>query len=484
MPRKIVIVCFLLMGWNILQAQPVTIRGRHDSYGGRTIQVSIPGNPFVHFPRFEKQVLCDQNGQFSVTLDAREGDAVRLESGIHFSTLFVSPGCRYEITLPEFREVKYADRMSPYFQPVELPPGVISVKPLRAGSEGEDRVPANCQNGDLNNRISRFDSIFSVINEQVVMDRRLGQESNADSLILQTESIYLSDTSVFFSDYRKYRYGLLKLNEGKTGLEEISLKYLGPRIRETDPAFMELFRAMFRDFLFYYSKTPAGEGIRSQINRARQPDTLRRKLMDHPAIWNETLAEMVLLQELSDIFYRGDYHQDAILMLLDSMVQDPAGPQLAIYTSQVREKLASLVTGHMPPPFRLSDIRGEEFSLGDFQGKYIYLVFCTPDHYGCMMEYPFLESFRKKHSDYLEVVSIMVAEGKQQVSEFMEKNSYGWKALYYDDHPGILGEYMIRAFPTAYLIGRDGKLILSPAMLPSEGFEQQLFRIMRSRGEI
>ena len=51
------------------------------------------------------------------------------------------------------------------------------------------------------------------------------------------------------------------LNEGKTGLEDISQDYLGPVIMEWHPGFMELFGAMFRDFIYYYSRTPEGEGL-------------------------------------------------------------------------------------------------------------------------------------------------------------------------------------------------------------------------------
>ncbi|RPI41883.1 MAG: TlpA family protein disulfide reductase, partial [Bacteroidetes bacterium] len=460
MAGKTAIFCICVMVCGMAGAQPVTITGKHSSYAGKTVRVTIPGNPFIHSPRYSEEVRCNPEGVFNVVLDAQENDAVRLESGIYSSILYVTPGCRYEIVLPEFREVEYADRMSPYYQPLELPPRIISVTVARRepGSPGDGEIQGGevrmCMDGRLNEKIAAFDSIFSALNEEVVMDRRLEKDPGADSLIAATEARYSSDPSGFFSDYRRYRYGILKLNEGKTGLEEISLAYLGPGIRESNPAFMELFRAMFRDFLFYYSRTPEGEGIRDQINRARRPDTLRQKLMDHPAVWSDTLAEMVLLQELTDIFYRGDYHQEAILILLDSMIQDPVSPQQALYASQVLSRLESLVTGHSPPPVEFPGPDGDPFSLQDFRGKYVYLLFCTPDHYGCMMEYPFLQSYYNKHSAYLEVISVMVAQDREQVSAFMEKNAYGWTALYYEDRPGILADYMVRAFPTAYLIGR------------------------------
>ena len=101
-----------------------------------------------------------------------------------------------------------------------------------------------------------------------------------------------------------------------------------------------------------------------------------------------------------------------------------------------------------------------------------------------MMEYPFLQSYYEKHAAYLNVVTIMASEEKSELEEFMKRNGYKWKALHYEFQPGVLTDYQVRAYPTAYLIDRDGKLLLSPAMLPTDGFEQQLFRIMRSRGEI
>jgi hypothetical protein len=54
----------------------------------------------------------------------------------------------------------------------------------------------------------------------------------------------------------------------------------------------------------------------------------------------------------------------------------------------------------------------------------------------------------------------------------------------YDRQPDVLKEYDIRAFPTYFLIGPDGKLILSPAPSPSEDFESELFEVMKARGDL
>ena len=122
--------------------------------------------------------------------------------------------------------------------------------------------------------------------------------------------------------------------------------------------------------------------------------------------------------------------------------------------------------------------------IKNFKEKYVFLMFCTPENYSCMKEYPFLKAMHEKHHEYLEVVTVMITGSMKNMQEFMKNNNYKWTSLFYGNSDEILDLYNIRAYPTCYLIGPDGLLIQSPATLPTEGFEQQLFRIMRSRGDL
>lgn len=474
---RIIALLSLAWGWTHVSAQRTCVWGSEPGYEGKAIHLFIPGNPFIFRPQYTDTVFADGKGNFEACLELEEGTFIYLETGIYEGSLYAEPGYSYRIELPPFKKKTYADLVSPFFAPVRFPIEVRS----RTDRNGSGLIGGT---EEINHRLYRFDTLFSAINEQVVLNRRRDMESNVDSIIVSTEASYSEDTSPFFREYRKYKYGILKMNEGKTGLEEIGRKYLGPEVRENHPGFMELFSAMYRDFLYYFSRTPDGAGIRNTINRTQQLDRLREIIMTHPSVRNDTLADLILLKELSTVFYRGDYHQEAILILLDSMINHPVKPVYAAYARQIRQKLANLLVGSPPPAFTLTDMQGRSHSPADFKGKYTYLIFCTPEHYGCMMEYPFLQSYLDRHADYLDVVSVMVAEERENVEQFMERNGYLWKALYYEDQPGILRDYQVRAFPTSYLIGPDGNLVLSPAPLPSEGFEQQLFRIMRSRGEI
>jgi len=457
--------------------QSASIHAIHPDYAARAIHTSIAWNPFVTVNEYTHTNVCDEKGEFSEDIPLKSPRVVQFETGIYQLYLYMEPGFHYEVELPEYIEKEWDDLISPFFQALSMP---LKVLERTSHSTGESIDGTR----DINHAITSFDSLFVLSNSDVISYRKLGKEVNTDSMIREMEKVFAGDSSAFFSDYRRFRYGFLKLNEGKTSMVGLSREYLGPVVMEWHPGFVELFRALFKDFVYYNLKSREQQEFRNLVNHRQDLRKARQLVQDHPSVWNDTLTDMILLQEFSELFYRGEYHKEAILIMLDSIINDPVTPAFGLYAEQLKQKLSSLVTGNPPPSFSLEDLEGSSRSLRDFEGKYTYLFFGTTDHYGCMMEYPFLQSYLDKHADYLNVVTVITSNDRNNLIAFMERNGYGWTVLRHEGQPGILNDYMIRAYPTAYLIDRDGKLLLSPATLPSEGFEQQLFRIMRSRGEI
>ena len=470
---------FTLLLWSSVHSvgQSSSVHAVVPDYAGQSIHTSIAWNPFVTIYEYSNSTVCDEQGEFEELIPLKSPKVVQFESGAYQLYLYMEPGFHYEVEFPAFLEKKWEEEISPFYRPRVLPLTVRS----RTSLATRERIDGS---KDENYAIASFDSLFITANREIITHRKSGQQVNTDSLIQQLELAFKSDSSPFFSDYRRFRYGALKLNEGKTGLARLSQDYLGPTVMEWHPGFVELFRALFKNFIFYFADSGEDHKFRNLVNRNQDFHHARQLVLNHPAVWSDTLAEMILLQEFSELFYRGEYHKEAILIMLDSMAHDPVTPQFGIYSAQLMQKLSSLVTGNTPPAISLVDLEGKTWSLSDFEGKYTYLFFGTTDHYGCMMEYPFLQSYIEKHADYLNVITVMTSEDRNKLDDFMHRNAYTWTVLHYEGQPGVLNDYLVRAYPTAYLIDRNGKLLLSPATLPSEGFEQQLFRIMRSRGEI
>ena len=362
------ICAVFLWGWGSSPAQTVSIHGSGTGYSGKTVHITIAWNPFITVHEYSNRVTCNEEGSFEQEIPLESPRVVQFETGLYQAYLYMEPGYHYEVDLPEYREKDRDARISPFYQPVVIPLSVSS----RTSLSTREQVAGS---RDINSAIASFDSLFAGVNNEIIMQRRKGLNSSTDSIIRNMESEFKTDTPEFFSTYRRFRYGILKLNEGKTGLEALSRDFLGPAVMEWHPGFVELFRAMFKDFIFYYSGTPDGKELRTLINRTQDFRQARELILKHPAVWSDTLAEMILLQEFSELFYRGDYHKEAILIMLDSMAGNPVSPDFGIYAAQLKKKLSSLVTGHLPPPFSLEDLDGKLCSLDDFKGKYTYLFF-------------------------------------------------------------------------------------------------------------
>ncbi len=269
-----------LWAWNCANSQEFIISGKDPDYSGVNIRFSIQGHPFIDQPSFSENLTCDDSGSFRLEIKTASEGIIVLGMGIYEASLYFQAGQSYEVLLPPYRELPYAEKISPFYEPLRLPLKVYG---------GPEKI---------NNRIYQFDSLFYYFNEEVIRSRRNGEKQVADSIIRLIDSSYSDRPDDWFALQRKYKKGLLKLNEGKTGLQEVSQDYLGEIVRETHPAYLELFGAMFRDFLVYYDRTPEGKGIGYHINRTQNLDSLRALVSSHPAVTNDTIRDLILLQEL------------------------------------------------------------------------------------------------------------------------------------------------------------------------------------------
>jgi thiol-disulfide isomerase/thioredoxin len=138
----------------------------------------------------------------------------------------------------------------------------------------------------------------------------------------------------------------------------------------------------------------------------------------------------------------------------------------------------------VPSPFELYTLDNKLVKLSQFEGKYVYLNFCTTTSYSCLQEFPLLEKLYEKYKKHLEIVTISIDTEIEDLKVFLDQTNYEWTFLHYGNKPDIVRDFDIRAFPTYFLIGPDRRLITSPAPSPKENFEQQFFNLLRSRGEL
>ncbi len=454
------------------------LQGKASQFAGEELLIRKITNPVTGDSDIIGTIDIDKKGSFYQEIIINSPVWIFINSGIYRSTMFLVPGFGYEIKLPPKSEKSEADIRNPYFKPVVDHIRVIQEFPLDTPGKG-------ALSTDLNTRIFRFDSLLLNQNYQMLEAMRVYEPVDPDSMITTLEKNYMNDTNQSFCEYRNFRYGLLRINSRDVGLQYIFENHLNTDQPRTDnPAWYELFNEMYKEFLFYFSRTEEGKQIPYLINRKQDAEAVKETLILHPAVPNMKLAELILIKEIFDTYFQDYFNREALLSLLDKIIIDPESKEHAVYAAGVKDHLTRLKTGNKPPGFKLTNKKNQHVSLDDFRGKYVYLNFCTPDNYSCLKEYPFLNAIHNIHKDYLAVVTIMITEEHQNMVRFMEKNGYDWTALFYGNDDQLLMDYNVRAFPTCYLVDPEGVLLRSPAQLATEGFEEQLFGIMRARGDL
>ncbi len=116
-------------------------------------------------------------------------------------------------------------------------------------------------------------------------------------------------------------------------------------------------------------------------------------------------------------------------------------------------------TRMLAPDFSLKGVDGKVRSLSSLRGKSVMLHFwatwCAP----CRQEMPLLHGLSKElEDDDVVLLCVNVDRGNQAgVKDFMGAINPDFNTLL-DPEGDVRNAYSIRALPTTYLIGRDGKL--------------------------
>jgi cytochrome c-type biogenesis protein len=113
------------------------------------------------------------------------------------------------------------------------------------------------------------------------------------------------------------------------------------------------------------------------------------------------------------------------------------------------------------PNFSLVDQYGNTQNLSSYQGKVVFLNFwatwCPP----CKEELPSIDQISKEYSnDDVVILGVtgpnMGREGSEKdIKDFMSKNGYTFKVAF-DTTGEVMEDYSINAFPTTFIIDKDG----------------------------
>lgn len=467
--RRIISLLIILLSLSLSSNSQVTIKGSAPSYKGQELVFYSYSDLITQTEEDIARCMVDDAGNFSAEIKIDEITYIFAHLGIYKAYIFVEPKKSYNIVLPEYEPKTEGQRLNPFFREVDVHLGIKDMAP-----------------NDLNYLISTFDLAFNENFDQIVREAYAGvQTISLTDLIAKLEGIFGDYNHPFFIAYRNYRYGLLSQLSLMQQSRSISENYfLNKPILYNNPSYMELFNLLFDKYFLFFARSDSGNEVISNISSERSYTNLKQTLAQDNAMANDSLLELVILKGLHDGFFDDKFSRSALLAILDSIYTSTRIAEHIMIAQNIRSKVTRLLPGFVPSPFELYTINNHLVSLKDFEGKYVYLNFCTTTSYTCLQEFSLLEKLYEKHHKRLEIVTISVDRDINDLKSFLEQTNYPWTFLHYGNKPDVIKDFDVRAYPTYFLIGPDRKLLISPAPSPRENFEIQLFNLLRSRGEI
>ncbi|MFN8470780.1 MAG: redoxin domain-containing protein [Anaerolineae bacterium] len=119
-----------------------------------------------------------------------------------------------------------------------------------------------------------------------------------------------------------------------------------------------------------------------------------------------------------------------------------------------------LHVGEVPPDFTLKDLDGKTWTVSELKGKPVVLNFwatwCAP----CKFEMPALQSIYQKYKDkglVVLAVDIKTDNGEAAVRKYQQEIGMTFPIVM-DTTGETENNYRVRAYPTSFFIGKDGKL--------------------------
>ena len=431
------------------------------AYAGRTLHFLTWRDMITYREDTLLTVKVRDDGSFEGSFTTDVPLMVFVRPGVYEAWFYAEPGKTYTIVLPPRKDKSIKDFLNPYFHPVSLQMGI-------AGA-GED---------DLNRLIARFEKIYSPYfynhARKVYVDKR---DTTLKRFIRSVRDTFAGADDPFFRDYMNARLAMLTVMNMRTRAPVLDeYRDFGKRVLLDNPAYMELFNQVFNRYFNYLIHHKYHDRLVSAVRTAAY-DSLVQVIKTDLAVDYDDFADLVTLKGIYDAWYNNTFPHDKLTALLGRTISSVKDPDIREVALDIRYKFTWLQPGTPAPGFTLPATDGRKISLSDMAGKYVYLNFSSRISYSSLREFPLLKKLQEKYGDELKIVTVALEDQPEALKAFVREKGYDWTFLVCGDTCNLPAKYDVRVYPTYYLIGPDGKMVLSPAPVPTEDFESRFRKL-------
>lgn len=295
-----------------------------------------------------------------------------------------------------------------------------------------------------------------------------------DSILVETKNHFKDIKNPYFQNYIDYNIANININATRDKNVLTNIFLLRKPVQINNYEYMEFFNSFFKDYLIADITKQTHQTIYYVVNKSTNIKQLYNFVKDDPLLnSNDTLKELVLLQNLYHFYFNEKFNPYAVQILLEQMLTSTKYPYHKKILQNIIQELNQLKQGSTAPDFTALTKDSTFFNLYSINKQHIYLSFFSLKSPNSLKELKELQVLYDKFGNKLKIVSICVDDDFKAFKDFVKANpQYKWLILWNYQPTNDFSaktKYNVKATPLFFLINTDKTLMLSPSPAPSDG---------------
>ncbi len=434
----------------------VKISGKASGYALSSIELYVL-HDFISEEKVKiGTIKFNTEGSFNLDVEITETNLCTADFDGYHGMIYLEPGKSYNIVFPPKRSLTESQKRNPFIKP----------EPIWFGISTPDK-------NELNVRIQQFEQEYAKLENKYFTQIFTNQsKSLVDTVKLRLDQEFPKTNSVFFESHKFFRKANLDfaLNQGKSA-EFMNTYFSSSKPMNNLAAYSVIFNQVFMNYFSMLTNASNGTEIENLITSAnlqKLDDYFQKQLH-----FNKELSHLVLLKSMNDAYYSKQFSKASILKLLNLVKSSDWSVYEQKIAQLISSKLTYLASGTNPPAIVLKSVNGQKINFSDFPNTYIYLHFTDPKNSICRQHLDALKVISARYKEKLVIINV-IPENKSF------KNDSGWAGIFTTTESNVEASYKVKTYPNSFLIGKDGKLLLSPAPNPIDGLDRQLGQLFKS----
>ena len=462
--NKLSIITLILLFFVIKSNSQITITGKATSFSGDSLFLYTLNDKITETPKLLAATLVDAYGEFIFKFDCSKPQKVFIDLPVIRAFQYVEPNKNYEIRIPAKQELTSDQKLNPFFKKKEVPIFIFI----------KDKTDLNYLINRYKKALSKYNFVFKLNNEK-------------EKLIYLDTLRNISDTlgaivnNQYFEDYKLYNFALLRYFLIQGNLDYyLNSFFLQTSVQTNNPLFNKLFVLIFEN---YFNKENEYIDLRKIYKAIEDTNFIEIKKQvseGYTDVIFSELAELIAVKALKDFYYVYPQAQNQIIEIFSKLELKDVNYDTYITAKHFLEKVIKIRKGYSIPVFSLRNENGRKKGIEDFGNNFIYLNFMSPESYGCLQQFPLLQSMHEKNLRDLKIVTIFVSDDYSDMTDFLLiKKDYKWTFLFAEFDSHVLKNFNIENYPTYFLLNPDGTLALENTPTPFDEFEQTYYDVYK-----